>query len=176
MSAAASRRGAWSRWSIALHWLIAALFVVQIVNHDAMLAFWRPDDGGGAEAGAASLVVWSHVAAGSIILVAALFRLLDRLKRGRPPYPARDPDWATGLAKATHALLYAILVAMPLLGLAAWVTGSAMAGRAHSLLWLPFVGLVVLHVAGSLAQHFVFRTSVLRRMLPRVPRLRRRRA
>lgn len=168
-------RGGWSRTSIALHWLAAVLIAAQVVNHDAMVAFWHAVQNGAAVSGATELVARSHIVAGAAILVVAALRLAGRLAHGRPAYPDNDPAWATWLAKATHLLLYAILLAMPVLGLAAWLTESQTIAGLHTALWIPLVALIGLHVAGALMQHFVFRTDVLRRMLP-FARLRRRRA
>lgn len=69
------------------------------------------------------------------------------------------------LAAFTHGLLYALLFAMPLSGIAAYYFGYTAVGSLHGgilkiLLW----AVIGLHAAGALAQHLYFRTDVLRRM------------
>jgi cytochrome b561 len=49
-------------------------------------------------------------------LVLAVLRLGVRLRRGAPPIPADLPWWQAAGAKASHVLLYTLLIVMPLVG------------------------------------------------------------
>ena len=53
---------------------------------------------------------------GIAILLLALFRLGVRLRRGAPSLPADLPHGQAIDAKASHYVLYALLIAMPLVG------------------------------------------------------------
>ena len=57
-----------------------------------------------------------HRPLGIAILVLAVFRLGVRLWRGAPALPRDLPLLQVIAAKASHYLLYALLVAMPLIG------------------------------------------------------------
>lgn len=93
-------------------------------------------------------------------------RIWDRRTHGRPPHPSGEPGWAAKLATVTQTLLYATLLAMPVAGLIAWLTGNEQIGDLHALASELLIALLVLHVAGALANHFWFKTDVLRRMMP----------
>jgi cytochrome b561 len=133
------------------------------------------------------LFVW-HKSTGMLIFALVLLRLLWRLRHPAPALPADMPGWERGAAHASHALLYLIMIAMPLTG---WITNSAagiplriywlipvpaiagtdehtadLAAFAHFSLGLAFAALLVLHVAAALRHHFVRRNDVLKRMLP----------
>ena len=131
-----------------------------------MVGLWRATLRGNAVSLVDSVLGWSHIALGTTILLAALARLVDRVVHGRPPEPRGQPAWVEWLAKATHSLIYVILLAMPVLGLAAWFTGSRDLADYHTVLWTPLLVLIGVHIAGALAQHFAFRTDALRRMVP----------
>ena len=98
------------------------------------------------------------------------------------------PDWERRAAKASHFLLYAILLIQPLVGVLhswaanfpivvfGWFTLPNLTGAnkaledilawTHGTLGWSLVGLVLLHVAAALRHHFVVKDDVLRRMLP----------
>lgn len=155
----------WSRLNVTLHWLIVALVVAQALNHEAMISLWDSTLKDTAISSGDTFVGWFHIVAGTTIFLAALIRLVDRFVAGRPAYPEGDPIWSSWLARATHFLLYTVLLVMPLLGLAAWVTGNDAIAGYHTFLWVPLLVLIGLHVVGALAQHFVFRTAALRQIL-----------
>jgi cytochrome b561 len=111
--------------------------------------------------------------------------------RWRHPAPAMElmPAWQQRAAVVTHALLYALLVAIPLSG---WLYSSATGVQVVYLGLLPLpdlvpkdkamadvlrgvhvtlnftlLALVCIHGAAALKHHFVDRDAVLIRMLPR---------
>lgn len=155
----------WSRLNIAMHWLVVVLVVFQLFNKDSMATYFRSLQGDDTATAGDARMAWLHMTSGAIILVANLLRIWDRHSRGRPPYPPETPAWSVLLAKTVHFLLFALLLAMPLLGLTAWLTESYAVGNIHRFLLLPLLGLALLHAAGALVEHFYFRTEVLRRML-----------
>lgn len=155
---------AWSRLQVVLHWLVVGLIVLQYVDAESMEALFDATFEGEHLSSLDSALGWTHIVAGSAILAAMMIRLIARAVKGRPRHDAREPHWTGLLASTTHALLYATLLAMPVLGLGAWITGNETFADLHTLLWTPLLVIVGLHVAGALAQHFWFRTDALRRM------------
>ena len=157
----------WSKLNIALHWLIVGLVAFQYFQGEWMAGFF---DGGleGRTMDTATVSFgYAHIFTGLSILVAVPVRLWDRFTCGRPSHPAEVPNWANTLARITHAALYAMLFALPVAGLVTWLTGNEWLGDMHSNASSILIGLIALHVTGALANHFWFKTDVLRSMLPR---------
>lgn len=172
----------WGATAKTFHWLIALLIFVQIVlGWEAVHWPLTPTK--------IDLFVW-HKSIGMLVLVLVVLRLLWRIGHPRPPYPADMKNWEKRLAGSVHALLYALLLAMPISG---WLLNSAanvpvrlfwvvplprLIGPDRALvLWFAWahvvmawtlVVLLVLHVAAALYHHFVRRDRLLVRMLPRV--------
>ena len=161
------RRANWTTLSITLHWVVVLFLIGQFLNHGFMEDAWHTYRDGESPPPDVLRVAWLHVAIGILVLLSALTRLWDRFARGRPPYEERTPTWAAWLSRVTHAALYAVLIALPLTGMAAWFGEIRGAGRLHGTLWTVLLVLATLHIAGALSEHFVFRTGALRRMLSR---------
>lgn len=159
----------WSRFHIAAHWTTVALIAVQLLTAGSMEAWFGAAEDREAVGAGTVMPAVGHAVAGASILILTLLRIVDRRSHGRPPYPADHPAWATMLSKLNHLLLYAVLVAMPLLGASALVSGSDDLGDLHGALAPVLLALVALHVAGALAEHFFFKSDLLRRMLGRGP-------
>lgn len=180
----AEPRNRYSTVSLILHWLIAALVVTQIALISAHEA---------TEGSLSREFVNLHKSVGLGILVLTVARLGWRIANPALPIPDSTPRWQKLVARGTHVLFYALLIAMPLVG---WAASSA-AGR--EILWfglfqwpaLPIGGgretagqlmdlhelaakalyvLIFLHVAGALKHHFIDRDNVLHRMIPLIPR------
>jgi cytochrome b561 len=167
MSVTSSQPRDWSRFHIAAHWTILVLVVFQLVSREGMAHWFDASNGEGAASSTDVTLAVAHAVAGASILVLTLLRIWDRHSHGRPSYPADHPAWATMLSKLNHLLLYAVLVAMPLLGASALLSGSETLGNLHGALAPVLLGLVALHVVGALAEHYYFKTDLLRRMLGR---------
>ncbi len=90
-----------------LHWLMAVMIVAMLFIGIGMVSTLKP---------AYSTLVSIHKPLGVSILVLAILRLMLRLRRGAPPLPADLPVWQAVVAKASHVLLYALMIAMPLIG------------------------------------------------------------
>ena len=125
---------------------------------------------------------------GVLVLLLFVARVTLRIRSGKLP-PTGDPSRLTRAAAAlVHVALYALLLALPLLG---WALNDALGKPAHLLgvalpalvgadedladellawhqdaAWL-LLGLVLLHAAAALWHHFVLRDGVLRTMLPK---------
>jgi len=106
-----------------------------------------------------------HAYVGIAILVFAAVRILLRFVQGAPELPSEEPPALRWIAKATHGILYLLMIGMPLTGIGAYYFDMGTAGDIHAdvlkfALWV----LVGLHVAGALVQKFYFKTNVLDRM------------
>jgi cytochrome b561 len=170
----------WGAPAKLFHWLVAVLIFVQF-GLGWLATGWRLSPA------KLNLFVW-HKSIGMVILALVLVRLLWRLANPTPALPADTPPWERAAARLTHALLYVIMIALPLTG---WIHNSA-AGVPFSIFWripLPALGspdkhtaelaalahlslvvvfavLLVLHIGAALRHHFVKRDNVLTRMLP----------
>lgn len=168
----------WGSVQIGLHWLIAALILIQAP------AGWVMAN---AAPGALQDFLYNlHKNFGVMVFVLAVVRLLWRQAHPVPLLPADMPDRQKTAAHVTHLLLYALLFLMPITGflyttlsgypvplfmvwdVAKLVPVNKPLGEwfeiAHlSLQWLLYL-VVVLHVAGALNHHFVRKDWVLRRM------------
>jgi len=95
-----------------LHWLMAALILAMLFIGIGMIA-------------SLSDYHWLlsiHRSLGIIILVLAVARLFYRLFHPAPSLPAGMPGWQRILARASHVVLYALMIALPLVG---WAMLSA---------------------------------------------------
>jgi len=162
-----------------LHWSIAALLLCQIIV-GWLARSWHLSPA------KLHLFVW-HKSLGMLILALVLARLGWRLLNPAPRLPRETPKWKRVASHASHALLYALLIAMPLDG---WLINSAsgipfrifwllplpgiihadsglaeLFKLAHFWMFVGFTGLLTLHVAAALHHHFVLRDEVLGRML-----------
>ena len=129
-------------------------------------------------------VMMLHYSAGSIVLAAVLLRLLRRLLL---PQPAAIGSRLEVLAAgAMHAVLYLLMLALPLTGaMDRWardrplrlfgdtiipapfpIPGGKLWEEVHGVIAWTLVALVAVHVLAALWHHFGRRDDVLRRMLP----------
>ena len=170
----------YDRIALGFHWLILALLVAQFAIAWTMPDIKKatPDTG---------LVAW-HLSVGSTILLVMLLRLAWRLTHTPPPPPSDLMPALQLLSRLTHWLLYAILIALPVLG---WInassrgyrvvllgliplpqlvpTGNAFGhemGDIHGTVAWMLLGIVALHVAGALYHTLIKQDGLLRRMLP----------
>lgn len=170
----------YSALSIGMHWLM--LFLLAAVYATIELRGLFPKG-----SAARDLIKMWHFMLGLSVLVAVALRLAARAAGGTPPIRPAPPPWQTGLAHALHAALYALMIAMPLLG---WLLLSA-AGKpvpffgmelpaligadkalahqikeVHEALGTAGYFLIGLHALAALFHHHVMRDDTLRRMLP----------
>ncbi len=163
-----------------LHWVIAALIVVMF-----LLGWYMT----GLPLGPDKIKIYNlHKSIGVLILALVVLRVIWRLVSRPPPLPAEMAGWEHAAARASHALLYLLLFAQPLIGIAhsgaanfpVVVFGSftlpalvgpdealkKLLGAAHFWGGWAMLALVSLHIAAALRHHLVVKDDVLRRMLP----------
>ena len=160
-----------------VHWLMAAMVLTMLFIGVGMVSTLQPKF---------LTLIAIHKPLGIAILVLAAFRIGVRLRRGALSLPA-DLHWTqTAAAKASHVLLYALLVAMPLVGWSMLSAGGypivlygpihlpqimphndtlhAVLRTAHTYLAYLFFGTILLHVAAALFHGFVRRDGVFESM------------
>lgn len=162
-----------------LHWLMVVLIIVQYTS-----AFLLPHIG---RKTPPSDVINLHFSLGVLVMLVMLVRLGHRLLHPVPLEVADAAPWERLLAKATHWLIYLILIVSPMLG---WASASAhslpvslfglplpalvapgtgwanQAGDLHGTAMWALLWLLGLHVAAALFHHLVRRDGTLLRMLP----------
>jgi cytochrome b561 len=103
----------YSRIAIWLHWLIA-LFILFNLSLGFVMEGLPPP--------ARFIVVLGHISAGITVLALTIVRIAWRLANPPPPFDEGVSGWERNLAHAVHFGLYALMLAMPLLG---WALISA---------------------------------------------------
>ena len=165
-----------------LHWLVAALIVAQFT-----VAWLMPHIGRNTKA---NTIINLHFSLGVLILAVVVVRLGWRWTHSEPAPLDGIPPWQVRSARVIHAILYLLLLIIPLLGWmnASWrgfdvtvfslfplphpiatrTPGLAWTGDVHIILsWYVMLTFVGLHVAAALYHAVVRRDGVLARMLPR---------
>ncbi len=138
-------RGArYSIVAIALHWLIAAAIVLQVILAGRMEGHPTPET---------FAVTQLHKSIGITILLLSLARLAWRLVNPAPPLPAAMAGWEKTLAKVTHVGFYVVMIAMPLTG---WLMVSTSRIVLPTLLYgtIPWPDIPVVGGLAPAAKHF----------------------
>lgn len=148
---------------IALHWLIAALVLFQLVFGESMVTATDAAEEGTTLGATDAVLATAHYWVGILVLVLVAMRLVVRLRMGTPAPAEGNPLMALA-AKATHWLFYILLVAVPVTGLITVYINPEM-GEIHQLAKPAFIVLIVLHAGAALFHHFVLKDGTLRRML-----------
>jgi cytochrome b561 len=162
--------------SRALHWLMAALiifvFAAGIIQEEMPRNAVRPT------------VIALHLFGGAALIALVALRLPWALLRKAPAVIAM-PRWMALSAKATHLLLYAFMLAVPLIGV--WLYGVR--GRSYSLFGVPMpmlfekndairrtvgevhevtayllMALVIVHIGAALYHQIILKDGLLFRM------------
>lgn len=158
----------YSRPQILLHWAVALLIVLQFVLHEPMAEAWDVIEDGGTAA--FNPVVAAHVFGGILVLAFALWRIALRRSRGVPDLPAGDGPMLRKAAHAGHMALYALMILMPLSGMAAWFGGAHAAAEVHEAMKPLMILLVAVHVAAAVWHQVWLRDGLMRRMSLRAGR------
>jgi cytochrome b561 len=170
----------WGAIARLLHWLIALAVIGQMALGWVMVG-WRlsPE----------KFELYAlHKSLGITLLLLMLIRLAWRFLNVTPRLPPGAPRWEARAASATHALLYLLLLALPVSGyvinsasqfpLMVWgvlplpnLTGESeplqiAAEYFHLAMFWVLALLVLLHVSAALRHHWVLKDTVLVRMLP----------
>jgi cytochrome b561 len=176
-------RNSRERWGLAsqlLHWLVALLILAQILLGLAAVGWHLSPT-------KLSLFVW-HKSVGMLVLLLVLLRLGWRAVNPTPALPQDMPRWERLAARGSHAMLYVLMLALPVTG---WVINSAanipvklfwliplpditgpgrrlqeVSTTAHVALFIALTALVAVHVGAALRHHCLKHDEVLRRMLP----------
>jgi len=166
--------------AIALHWLIAIGVVVMIGLGWSMVEIPKgtPDR---------AFYFNLHKSIGLTIGVLVLIRLWWRLTHRPPTLPESMPAWEVSAAKITHALLYACLLVMPLVGFLAsnftkygvkyfgiqvgpfFAENQALREtlqEVHEAVSFLLVGLIVVHILAAFKHLLLDKDRVFQRMLP----------
>jgi len=171
-------RSVYTRTAVALHWFVAVLITAGFTLGATMTDLHMSPR---------KLKLYSyHKWIGITVLGLVLIRLLWRLTHPAPPDEPM-PRWQRVAAHVTHWLLYALMIATPMVG---WLYTSA-AGypvvylklwqlpdlvsknkqladvlvQVHGVLAWTLLWVVLLHAAAAFKHHFFDRDATLRRML-----------
>ncbi|WP_250478577.1 MULTISPECIES: cytochrome b [unclassified Caballeronia] len=162
----------------ALHWLTVLLVAMQF-----LIGWTMPDVHKDTQP--VNLIAW-HLGVGATLVAVMAIRVIWRLTHR--PAPDELPPLLSTLSRITHALLYAALIVVPLLG---WINASSRGwavrllgvvsypalsetgsrfghamGDVHGVLAWVLFALIGLHVVAALFHRFVLKDHVLQRMLP----------
>jgi len=129
-----------------------------------------------------------HKSLGITLLVLGVFFVIWRLVNQRPLLPDNLTKREVMLAKATHFLLFTLMVLIPFTGYALstsagrasawfgyvdlpllWPASKSAAGlfkEIHEYLAYTLLGLLALHLLATIKHHFLLKDDVLKRMLP----------
>lgn len=173
--------------AVTLHWLIAFAIIGMLILGKYMAELARDDP-------SRFDLIQLHKSIGITILALSVLRLVWRLVNRVPRLPPHMPAWERFAAQASHFLLYALIIGIPLSG---WAFASSsplgiptiwfgvvevphlpgLQGledqrgvehtlhETHELLGNLMIGLLLIHVAAALKHHFWDRDDVLVRML-----------
>lgn len=164
--------------SRALHWIIVALVATQFA-----VAWSMPEVGRGTLP--VGLIAW-HISIGTTVLAFMLVRLVWRMTHRVPPAPSDLSRRLQLVSRATHFLLYGLLIALPFGG---WANASARgwpvkllgaiplpplspqgsawgmaAGDIHMTAATALLLLIGLHLAGNAYHAFILKDDTIQRM------------
>jgi len=162
-----------------LHWLMGVCILAMLFIGVGMASTVAPKS---------LTLVAIHKPLGIAILILALIRLAVRLRYGAPPLPADLPEPMKLAAHLSHYALYALMIAMPLIG---WAMLSAadypvvlwpsvwlpqvlpQSASLHTALWnahfflaFLFFALILMHFAAALFHALIRRDGVFDAMGP----------
>lgn len=164
-----------------LHWLMAVMILSMLFIGIFMASSLGPSY---------HRLVSLHRPLGIAILVLALLRLTYRLRHAPPPLPNDLPAVLKLAAKGSHILLYALMIALPLVGwgmlsaggypIPLWGNGVllppilphnpavwAWLRSIHTVLAFTLFGLVLAHIGAALFHGLIRRDGVLQSMTGR---------
>jgi cytochrome b561 len=167
-------------WLRRLHWVMAVLVALGYLAIEQRNLFER----GSPERYA---MMQSHYWIGISIFVLVWWRLLQRRRFGAPAITPALARWQGSMSGLMHALLYAFLVAMPVMGIStAWLDGKSVylpftevalptllapneawaktMEDLHGQVGEIFYWVIGFHILAALYHHFVRRDDTLRRM------------
>lgn len=166
--------------SIGLHWLMLLLLAAVYASMELRGIFPKGSDPREA------MKTW-HYMLGLSVFVLVWIRLVARLMYATPAIQPIPPQWQVYFAQAMHIALYALMIAMPLIG---WILLSAegkpipffglelpalvseskslasQIKELHEIIGTAGYFLIGLHTIAALFHHYVVRDNTLQRMSP----------
>jgi cytochrome b561 len=137
MSSSPPAAARYTRIAMLLHWLVALLILINVtlaLAVDSLPEGWeRP-------------IIDTHKSIGITVLGLVLLRLLWRATHAPPPLPSNYPRWEKWSAHLAHALLYVLILALPLSGWlhdSAWKDAATHPMRLFNLFPWPRIGFVM---------------------------------
>ncbi|CAG9195534.1 Cytochrome B561 [Burkholderia gladioli] len=156
-----------------LHWLMAAMILAMLFIGVGMVS---------SVSARHAVLIAIHKPLGIAILVLVIVRLVVRFSKRPPALPEDLPGWQRAAAHLSHWVLYALMIAMPLIGWAMLSAGGypvmlgggvqlpALMGadpiafawlrNAHELLAFVLFATVVVHLAAALFHGLIRRDGV----------------
>ncbi len=165
----------YSKRLVAIHWLTLFLFIA---------AFYLGHELDEAHDAAAKMALYPfHFVIGDLLLIVTLLRTYFIRKDGKPAPLAGGNPLGNKIAIGVHHLLYALLIALPVSGIALITTSGLLeAVQARDLVNLPEMGkfalhevheviakllllTIVIHVLAALHHQFILKDNILRRII-----------
>ena len=153
----------YSRTQIRLHWIIAALVVIQFVGNGAIVEVSELI-AKGQIIDSIPILARAHILIGGLTLILAIWRVVLRINRGAPELPKEESTALQLIAKITHLVLYGAIFIMPLSGIGAWFGKQEFAATVHTTFKFVFLLFIALHIIGALYQQFILKTGLMDRM------------
>jgi cytochrome b561 len=142
------------------HWIVVFLVFFQYLTGPLISEAFDAGLAPGTQGTGTAII---HAAMGLSVLFVMIWRLRARRAQAVPPPPETEPPMIRALSRATHRAFYVFLIAMPVAGVFAILTGWGIIGWLHAIaakiLWL----LILAHIAGA-ALHLIQRDGVMTRM------------
>lgn len=179
--------GTWnySPFARTMHWLMAALVILQIAAGLIMVSNAPP--GSMLAQITSSLRLYDvHKLLGMLLLVLIFVRIGYRVLMGAPDDEPTLEPWQKEASHFTHAWIYLLLIVVPLVG---WIgislypalvalgipipailppdrKASAIAFAIHAYAAFLLIGLIAMHIGAALYHHVIRKDGTLVRMLP----------
>lgn len=152
-------RTGYSLVQIALHWAVAFLIFGAFFSHDGMGRALRQrieQDLNGFDGAT------PHTIMGGMAFALVAIRLIVRLVRGAPE--PHGPPMVQLAARLGHWLLYALMIAAPLLGAITWYGKIEGLGDLHEIVGKALMIVALGHIIMALAHQAIWADSTLSRM------------
>ncbi len=182
----------WGLITRSLHWLIAAMILVQLPLGFLMVDAYDAWQAGHGDPALVMRLSQAHNTNGFLILILVMLRLSWRLGNPSPELPGALLAWQRFVARVTHIALYALLILFPLSGWAAlsaydgdfpiyffaWDNvfrlvpqatpgspfNSDLYGEIHETCWKIGAVILLLHISAALWHEYIRRDGALSRM------------
>ena len=155
-----ARSPSYSTLQIALHWIVALLVGAAWLYADGMGRLLNQKLEGTYSGGTPV-----HVLLGLAVLAFVVLRLVVRMSSGTPGAPEGTSDTHAAARHWGHVVLYVLLFAVPLGGVAAWFFGVRQVGEIHGLAANGLLILAGVHAAIAIWHQWGRHDGTLMRML-----------